>query len=65
MQQSHVAQLLTLLTEFETYSAECVQLSRSDADVHLYLQYTAGKARELFEAALERLALHEGIMLSA
>ena len=61
----HVAQLLTLLTEFETYSAECVQLYRTDADVHTYLQYTAGRARELFEAALERLALHEGIILSA
>ena len=61
----HVAQLLTLLTEFETYSAECVQLYRTDADVHTYLQYTAGRARELFEAALERLAVHEGIILSA
>lgn len=60
----HVVDLLTQLSHFETYSAECEQLSPADASLHDYLCQTAGAARHLFEVALERLAIHEGMLLA-
>jgi hypothetical protein len=59
----HVAELLMQLSQFEAYSAECEHLSATDAAVHAYLQRVAASARGLFEAALERVALHEGLIL--
>jgi DNA-binding transcriptional MerR regulator len=59
----HVAALLMQLTHFEAYSAECAQRSPSDAALHQYLQRVAGASRALFEAALERVAIHEGLVL--
>ncbi|MES2887884.1 MAG: MerR family transcriptional regulator [Pseudomonadota bacterium] len=61
----HVAELLMLLSQFESYSSECSHASQADADLHAYLQRVAGVARGLFEAALERVAVHEGLMLPA
>jgi hypothetical protein len=60
----HVADLLARLSQFEVYSAECRQASRADSELHLYLVRVAGTARAMFEAALERVALHEGLLLS-
>ena len=60
----HVVDLLMQLSHFETYSAECEQLSPADLVLHAYLRQTTGAARHLFEAALERLASHEGLMLA-
>ena len=60
----HVVDLLMQLSRFEVYSAECEQLSPADAALHAYLQHAAGSARHLFEAALERLAVYEGLMLT-
>ena len=58
----HVINLLMQLSHFEAYSATCVQLSPADASLHAYLQHAAGLARHLFEAALERLVVHEELM---
>jgi DNA-binding transcriptional MerR regulator len=60
---SHVAELLGQLSRFEDYSAQCASLSPADAALHCYLQQVAGQARALFEQALERVAVHEGLVL--
>jgi len=59
----HVAELLMQLSSFEAYSAGCVNRNTADADLHAYLQQVAGASRALFEAALERVARHEGLPL--
>ena len=51
------------LSNFEAYRAECKNLSPADAALHAYLQRVAGASRALFESALERVALQEGLML--
>ena len=61
----HVAELLIQLSHFEAYSAECENRSAPDAELHAYLRQVAGAARAHFEAALEHVALHEGLMLPA
>ncbi len=60
---SHLAELLMQLASFETYSADCTNRSPADADLHAYLQRVAGAARSLFETALERVAVAEGLPL--
>ena len=59
----HVAELLLQLSRFEAYSARCAQRSRADADLHAHLGQVAAGARARFEGALERVALHEGLLL--
>jgi len=59
----HVAELLMQLSNFEAYSADCANRSPADAELHAYLQRVAGAARGLFESALERVAVQEGLML--
>lgn len=59
----HVAQLLLQISSFETYSSECLNRNEADAQLHAYLRGVAGAARTLFEAALERVALAEGLPL--
>lgn len=59
----HVAALLMQLSHFEAYSAECAHRGPTDAELHRYLQRVAGACRAQFEAALERVAVHEGLML--
>ena len=59
----HVAELLLQLSQFEAYSAECGHRSAEDAALHRYLQQVAASARGLFEAALERVAEQEGLMV--
>jgi hypothetical protein len=53
------------LSHFEAYSAECEQRSAADAELHAYLKQVAADARARFEAALEQVALHEGLLLPA
>jgi len=60
----HVAELITQLASFEQYSQECLNNSKEDAHLHAYLSAISGSARAMFERALERLALHEGIALN-
>ena len=59
----HVAELLVQLSHFEAYSAECEHRSMADAELHAYLRQVAAASRARFEAALEHVALHEGLML--
>ena len=59
----HVAELLTQLSRFEAYSADCENRSPADAGLHGYLKQVAASARARFEEALEHVALHEGLML--
>jgi DNA-binding transcriptional MerR regulator len=59
----HVAELLVQLSHFEAYSAECEQRSVADVELHAYLGQVAAASRARFEAALEHVALHEGLML--
>ncbi|MCB2008654.1 MAG: MerR family transcriptional regulator [Rhodoferax sp.] len=59
----HVAELLLQLTRFEAYSTTCENRSTADAALHAYLGQVAGAARALFEAALERVAVAEGLPL--
>ena len=61
----HVAELLMQLSHFEAYSAECRQRSPADAELHAYLQQVAATSRARFEAALEHVAMHEGLILPA
>ena len=59
----HVAELLVQLSHFEAYSAECEHRSPADAELHAYLRNVASGSRVRFEAALEHVALHEGLLL--
>jgi DNA-binding transcriptional MerR regulator len=59
----HVSELLLQLTAFEAYSAECASQSTIEAELHRYLQRSAASARAILEVALERIALHEGLVL--
>ena len=59
----HVAELLMQLSHFEAYSAECRNRNAADAQLHAYLQQVAATSRARFEAALEHVALHEGLIL--
>ncbi len=59
----HVAELLMQLSHFEAYSAECRHRNAADAELHAYLQQVAATSRARFEAALEYVALHEGLIL--
>lgn len=59
----HVAELLMQLSHFETYTAECASRSPADAQLHAYLGQVVGASRSLFETALERVAIHEGLVL--
>ncbi len=61
----HVAELIAQLASFEQYSQECLNKSGEDAHLHAYLHAVSGSARALFERALERVAEHENISLTA
>jgi DNA-binding transcriptional MerR regulator len=60
----HVAELITQLANFETYSQDCLSRNDEDANLHAYLKVISGSARALFENALEKIAEHENINLS-
>lgn len=59
----HVAELLVQLSQFEAYSADCAHRTAADAELHAYLRQLAATSRARFEAALELVALHAGLML--
>ena len=59
----HVTELLMQLAGFEAYSAQCASRGPADAALHTHLHQVAGRARALFESALERVAQHEGLSL--
>lgn len=57
----HLAQLVTDLSAFEIYSANCANRDTDDAALHAYLHQTTAEARALIEVALERVAQAEGL----
>jgi hypothetical protein len=59
----HVTELLMQLSHFEAYSAACEHRNAADAEIHAYLKQVAAASRARFEAALEHVAMHEGLML--
>ena len=61
----HLADLLLMVGSFERYSARCANRNEADAQLHLDLEQAAGRSRALLEAAMERLALAEGLSLPA
>ena len=58
----HVAELLMQLSQFERYSAQCANRNVADAQLHQYLQQLTSESRQRFEAALTRIAIHEGMI---
>lgn len=56
----HVAELLMQISSFEAYSADCTDRHPADAELHAYLRQIAEASRCMFEAALEKVASHEG-----
>ena len=61
----HLAELLMQLSHFEAYSADCEHRSAADAALHAHLRQVTATSRAQFEAALEHVALHEGLILPA
>jgi hypothetical protein len=61
----HLAQLVSLLSQFENYSADCETRQPADVALHAYLYRIAGQARALMEDALVTLAKAEGVALPA
>ena len=57
----HLAQLVSDLSAFEIYSANCANRDEDDAALHAYLHQTTAGARALIEVALEKVAIAEGI----
>jgi DNA-binding transcriptional MerR regulator len=61
----HLSEIVLQLAGFERYSAECTSRSPADAVLHRELGQLAGRARTMFEQALERVAAHEELDLPA
>ena len=59
----HLAEILLQLGGFERYSNDCQSRSPADAALHQHLSQLAGTARALFEQALERVMVDEGLVL--
>lgn len=57
----HLAELVSDLSAFEVYSANCASRNEDDAALHRYLHRTSAEARSLIEAALKRVADAEGL----
>lgn len=59
----HVAELISALSDFETYSENCESKNAQDAILHSYLNIAASHARASMETALSAVAAHENIPL--
>ncbi len=57
----HLAQLVSALSAFEVYSAQCANRDDEDAALHRYLHRTSAAARSMIERALERVAATENL----
>jgi len=57
----HLAQLVSALSAFEVYSANCANRNDDDAALHRYLHRTTAGARSMIELALERVAKAENL----
>lgn len=59
----HLAEILLQLGAFERYSSDCQSSGPADAVLHQHLTQLAGTARSLFEQALQRVMVDEGLVL--
>ncbi|WP_229440591.1 MerR family transcriptional regulator [Massilia sp. BSC265] len=59
----HLSDILMMVGSFERYSAQCASRNQEDARLHRELELASGRARMVLEAAMERLALAEGLPL--
>ena len=59
----HLAEIVTLLVGFEHYSAECVSRDGKDEALHRHLHEITGVARTMFEQALARVVIDEGLVV--
>lgn len=59
----HLADLISALSAFESYSADCEEASVQDAAIHAMLRSAAAHARATLETAVERLLDDEGLDL--
>ena len=58
---NHLADLLTKLNAFESYSRECESTNIKDAALHAMMYSASGHCREFLEEVLRKLLVHEGI----
>lgn len=58
---THLAHLVSDLSAFEIYSANCASRNDDDAALHRYLHHTTARARALIEDALETVAEAENL----
>jgi hypothetical protein len=58
----HVAVIHIKLSLFAAYSAQCQRLDAAESALHAYLGQVTGTARALFEDALQRVAVQEGLL---
>jgi hypothetical protein len=59
---THIVDLVTSLSAFESYSAQCENRNPEDAALHAALHRTTARARALMEDALTRVAKAEGLL---
>ncbi|MBC8070791.1 MAG: MerR family transcriptional regulator [Deltaproteobacteria bacterium] len=59
----HLAEIVTLLVGFERYSAECASGDEKDAEMHRQLHEVTSEARTMFEQALARVVVEEGLVV--
>jgi DNA-binding transcriptional MerR regulator len=59
----HLAEIVTMLVGFERYSAECLSQNDADAALHQHLHDVASVARTMFEQALARVVIDEGLVV--
>ncbi len=59
----HLAEIVTQLVHFEQYSADCDSRSPADSALHRHLGSLAGAARAMFEQALDRVVVEEGLQV--
>ena len=59
----HLAEIVTLLVGFELYSADCASRSETDAALHQHLHEVTSVARTMFEQALARVVIDEGLVV--
>jgi len=60
----HLAQLISSLVAFETYSSQCQQRDAASADLHRHIHLRTAEARQIMEALLQSVLEQEGIDLS-
>jgi len=61
----HLSEILMMVGSFERYSAQCASRNQEDARLHRELELASARARVVLEAAMERLALAEGLPMPA